>query len=42
MWTEIFPAMTQKQQILEQIADMYLEMFSKPVTYKDRLVLRSM
>ena len=41
MWTEVFPAMNQKQKILEQIADMYLEMFSKPVMYKDRLVLKS-
>lgn len=41
MWTEIFPAKNQKEQILEQIAGIYLDMFSKPVTYEDRLVLTS-
>lgn len=41
MWTESFPAWEQKLQVLEQIADVYIEMFSKPVTYQDRLVLKS-
>lgn len=41
MWTETFPAWGQKLQVLEQIADVYIEMFSKPVTYQDRLVLKS-
>ncbi|KAK5105146.1 hypothetical protein LTS08_001420 [Lithohypha guttulata] len=41
MWTESFPAWEQKRQVLEQIAEIYLEMFSKPVIYKDRLVLNN-
>lgn len=41
MWTETFPAWDQKKQVLDQLADIYLEMFSKPVAYEDRLKLDS-
>lgn len=41
MWTENYPAWEQKEQILEQLADIYIEWFSKPATYDDRLVLTS-
>lgn len=42
MWTNTFPAWEQKKRILDQVANIYLEMFSKPVTYSDRLILNSM
>ena len=41
MWTETFPCKAQKTSILEQIARIYIEMFSQPVTYHDKLVLNS-
>lgn len=41
MWTETFPRMEQKNQILEQLTDIYMGMFTTPVTYSDRLQLRS-
>lgn len=41
MWTETFPTWDQKKQVLAQIAGIYIEMLSKPVTYEDRLVLDS-
>ena len=42
MWTKNFPSNNQKHQILDQMTDIYLEMFSKPVSYDDRLRLTSM
>lgn len=42
MWTEKFPAWGNKEQILDQLADIYMEFFSKPAAYEDRLQLRSM
>jgi len=41
MWTETFPTWEQKKQVLTQLADIYMEMFGKPVTYEDRLLLNS-
>lgn len=41
MWTETFPTMKQKRQVLEQVADVYMEMFANPATYEDRLILKS-
>ena len=41
MWTESFPAWEQKKQVLEQIADICMEIFIKPVVYEDRLVIES-
>jgi hypothetical protein len=42
MWTETHPTWEQKEQILDQLADTYMEIFSKPVSFEDRLELRSM
>ncbi|KAK5949512.1 hypothetical protein OHC33_009505 [Knufia fluminis] len=41
MWTETFPTTEQKKQVLDQLADIYMEMFTKPATFADRLALRN-
>lgn len=42
LWTESYPAWEHKEQILGQLADIYVEIFAKPASYEDRLQIRSM
>lgn len=42
LWTENYPAWEHKEQILDRLADIYTEIFSRSASYDDRLQIRSM